>query len=97
MTTLRQKILDALEELGVECAGKFADKTRWSRSDLATDLAAAICEETLECRHKRGIYIYIGQDPKVPLSICVECGRVSVEQKILTEIKEHLDKPRWPT
>lgn len=35
----RTRILDALKRLGVECAGRFTDKLRWSVSDLATDLA----------------------------------------------------------
>lgn len=32
-------ILSALDTLGVQCAGSFDDKLRWSKSDLAKDLA----------------------------------------------------------
>ncbi len=36
----KEKLLEALQSLGVQRAGTFDDPSRWSASDLATDLAA---------------------------------------------------------
>ena len=43
---MKQRLISALETLGVEIAGRHADPLRWSATDLATDLAPLLEDHT---------------------------------------------------